>query len=76
MCICINCRHIHRCKIYEFIEKQHCKNKMLQKNNYFIPVDTIIVVHINKQNVSISLDWDLQECSSFVEEPGYWLLFS
>nr|YP_009392026.1 hypothetical protein [Periphykon beckeri]ARW60374.1 hypothetical protein [Periphykon beckeri] len=75
MCICINCKHIHLCKTYEFIDKQHHNNKNKQIINYFTPMNTIIIVNINKQNYSIYLDWDLQECSSFVEKPGNWLIF-
>nr|YP_010850996.1 hypothetical protein Ycf34 [Aphanocladia stichidiosa]WGH14050.1 hypothetical protein Ycf34 [Aphanocladia stichidiosa] len=75
MCICINCRHIHRCKTYEFIEKQHKDNKIKYISNYFIPMNTIIIVNINKKYLNIYLDWDLQECSSFIEKPGNWLTF-
>nr|YP_010851590.1 hypothetical protein Ycf34 [Echinothamnion hystrix]WGH14642.1 hypothetical protein Ycf34 [Echinothamnion hystrix] len=75
MCICINCRHIHRCKTYEFIEQQHNNHKIKQILNYFIPINTIIIVYINKKHVNIYLDWDLKECSSFVEKPGNWLTF-
>nr|YP_010619056.1 hypothetical protein PNW47_pgp126 [Pterosiphonia complanata]WAX03069.1 hypothetical protein [Pterosiphonia complanata] len=73
MCICINCRHIHLCKTYEFIKKQHNNNKINKKHNGFIPINTIIVVNINKHDLNIYLDWDLKECSSFIEQPGKWL---
>nr|ARW69293.1 hypothetical protein [Polysiphonia sp.] len=72
MCICINCRHINKCRTYKFIEKQHYSNKKLIKS-LFTPIKTTIVITINKKNNKIFLDWDLKECSSFVEEPGYWL---
>nr|ARW60576.1 hypothetical protein [Polysiphonia sp.] len=74
MCICINCRHIHQCKTYEFIEQQHEYHRNKQKTSYFIPAQTLILVNINKKYEQIFLDWDLKECSSFVEEPGYWLV--
>nr|YP_010619636.1 hypothetical protein PN023_pgp128 [Tayloriella tenebrosa]WAX03649.1 hypothetical protein [Tayloriella tenebrosa] len=73
MCICINCRHIHLCKTYEFIEKQHLNDKASKKRNSFIPIKTMIIVRINKQHLNIYLDWDLKECSSFVEQPGNWI---
>nr|YP_009399480.1 hypothetical protein [Dictyomenia sonderi]ARW69086.1 hypothetical protein [Dictyomenia sonderi] len=72
MCICINCRHIHLCKTYEFIEKQHNSHKTSNNKHNFIPINTVIIVNINKQNFNIYFDWDLQECSSFVEQPGRW----
>nr|YP_009398224.1 hypothetical protein [Thaumatella adunca]ARW67410.1 hypothetical protein [Thaumatella adunca] len=74
MCICINCRHIHNCQTYLFIEKQHHNNKLIRHNKTFIPIHTIINVNINQNLNKVSLDWDLQECSSFIEEPGYWLI--
>nr|ARW60172.1 hypothetical protein [Laurencieae sp.] len=74
MCICINCRHIHNCITYKFIEKQHNKNKVLRNNNNsFIPINTTININVNKNNEEILIDWDLVECLSFVEKPGNWL---
>nr|YP_010618861.1 hypothetical protein PN064_pgp129 [Deltalsia parasitica]WAX02874.1 hypothetical protein [Deltalsia parasitica] len=72
MCICINCKYINICKTYKFIEKQHNNNNS-STQNYFIPISTIIIVNINKHNLNIYLDWDVKECSSFVEQPGEWI---
>lgn len=75
MCICINCKHIRRCKTYEFIEAKHYKQNTKKKSlTSFIPINTIIAVNINKQKRNITLDWDLRQCSSFIEQPGYWLV--
>lgn len=71
MCICINCRHIYKCQTYQFIEIQHGSKESRQSN--FIPVQTVIVVNINKQFDDLLLDWDLKECASFIEKPGNWL---
>lgn len=73
MCICINCRHVHNCTIYKIIQKQH-QQKTYSPEIVFIPSDTIINININQSNNLIKFDWDLVECSSFVEEPGKWLL--
>nr|YP_010619441.1 hypothetical protein PN189_pgp129 [Xiphosiphonia pinnulata]WAX03454.1 hypothetical protein [Xiphosiphonia pinnulata] len=73
MCICINCKHIDLCKTYKFIEKQHSNYNLNKKQNYFIPINTMIIVSINKQNLNIYLDWDVKECLSFVEQPGKWI---
>lgn len=73
MCICINCRHIHNCKTYHFIDRQHRNLNMYLDKYNFSPLKTIINVHINKKNKQTIFDWDLKECSSFTEEPGYWL---
>nr|YP_009395558.1 hypothetical protein [Vertebrata isogona]ARW64626.1 hypothetical protein [Vertebrata isogona] len=73
MCICINCRHISKCTVYSFIQKQH--NNFFRNNNKmsFNPPNTIIHISINKNQKEILLDWDLKECVSFAEEPGNWL---
>nr|WGH13061.1 hypothetical protein Ycf34 [Echinothamnion sp.] len=73
MCICINCKHLVECKTYKFIEQQHNNHKIKPISNHFIPINTIIIVNINKKNLRTYLDWDVQECSSFVEQPGNWL---
>lgn len=73
MCICVNCRHINKCKIYKFIEKQHKIEKSLNtKDIKFLPPKTIIEINIKKKISNTIIDWDLVECSSFVEKPGLW----
>lgn len=76
MCICINCRHIHNCQTYWFIEQQHLKyeNSLKAKKNGFTPINTLIKININKINNHTVVDWDLVECLSFVERPGHWLI--
>nr|YP_009396780.1 hypothetical protein [Ophidocladus simpliciusculus]ARW65966.1 hypothetical protein [Ophidocladus simpliciusculus] len=74
MCICINCRHIHYCQTYLFIEKQHKINQVKVNKSLFMPIYTIVNIKFNKQYKKISLDWDLIECLSFVEKPGHWLI--
>nr|YP_009396577.1 hypothetical protein [Vertebrata australis]ARW65763.1 hypothetical protein [Vertebrata australis] len=76
MCICINCRHINKCSIYTFIKHQHYSYCSSNSNKLFNPNDTIIYVSINKNQKNILLDWDLKECTSFVEKPGNWLTFN
>nr|YP_010197967.1 hypothetical protein LK227_pgp135 [Gracilaria multipartita]UAD86383.1 hypothetical protein [Gracilaria multipartita] len=73
MCICVNCRHVHSCATYYLIQKQH--NYRYSKkiiSNYFIPKEALINININITNKNICFDWDLIECLSFVEIPGYW----
>nr|QCI04873.1 hypothetical protein [Bornetia secundiflora] len=79
MCICVNCRHIHYCATYKFIEKQHqidINNHIIY--NQFIPSQNTIQINIKtKQKSSHTiLDWDLIECLSFMEKPGTWLLLN
>lgn len=75
MCICINCRHIKKCKIYKFIEEQHQGKIIKIYSSIFCPSDTIISVNMKKDKSNIILDWDLKECSSFVEKPNNWNIF-
>nr|YP_009293664.1 hypothetical protein Rhodyp_068 [Rhodymenia pseudopalmata]AOM64346.1 hypothetical protein Rhodyp_068 [Rhodymenia pseudopalmata] len=73
MCICINCIHVCNCNTYALIQRQHGRyaENILQD---FIPVNTLIKISISSLiNVSM-FDWDLQECSSFTEKPGNWLI--
>nr|UAD87782.1 hypothetical protein [Gracilaria textorii] len=76
MCICVNCRHVHNCFTYYLIQKQHnyrYNNKII--SNYFIPKEALIHININTNHTdkNIWFDWDLIECLSFVEIPGYWI---
>nr|YP_010198374.1 hypothetical protein LK148_pgp136 [Gracilaria pachydermatica]UAD86790.1 hypothetical protein [Gracilaria pachydermatica] len=76
MCICVNCRHVHSCVTYHLIQKQHnyrYNSKIV--NNYFIPKEALIYININTNHTdkNIWFDWDLIECLSFVEIPGYWI---
>ena len=74
MCICINCRHIHNCITYKFISTQHQHKSQENKDHPgFFPTDTIISVNLGRKKNLIYTDWDLIECLSFIEKPGYWL---
>lgn len=73
MCVCINCYHVTNCSTYFSIEKQHQKTK-LNINPNFVPQSPIIKVNLISNGNKTELDWDVIECTSFVEEPGKWLL--
>nr|QOS04645.1 hypothetical protein [Sarcopeltis skottsbergii] len=72
MCICINCRHVHHCSTYKFIQKQH-KQDSLNTKIIFLPINTLIQININQSLYSSKFDWDLTECLSFIEKPGNWI---
>nr|WCH58136.1 hypothetical protein [Cystoclonium purpureum f. stellatum] len=74
MCICVNCRHVNNCSTYRVIEKQHSQNLNQKNNSSFIPMNTLIQVNIHKNLYYVKFEWDLVECLSFVEKPGYWLV--
>nr|QCI05544.1 hypothetical protein [Crouania attenuata] len=74
MCICVNCRHIKICRTYLFIEQQHKQQKKIDIVKQFVPSNTIVTVNLYYRTyMNIKLDWDLIECSSFIEKPGYWI---
>nr|QCI04487.1 hypothetical protein [Antithamnion hubbsii] len=73
MCICINCRHLHYCKTYSFIETQHNLSKKHDISS-FIPINTLMQINLKIYNNQYTLDWDLIECLSFIEYPGSWLI--
>ena len=73
MCICINCRHVNKCKTYEIIQQQH-HQKIKSNEEKFVPINTLIKININQYNNVYQFDWDLIECLSFIEKPGQWLL--
>nr|YP_009314085.1 Hypothetical protein ycf34 [Izziella formosana]SCW22339.1 Hypothetical protein ycf34 [Izziella formosana] len=73
MCICINCIYVHECSTYELITRQHHKNYRDKKqNSLFDPYNPILNVNYIQINNKIHLDWDVIECLSFIEKPGYW----
>nr|ARO91286.1 conserved hypothetical plastid protein [Rhodochaete parvula]ASK39635.1 hypothetical protein Rhodc_094 [Rhodochaete parvula] len=72
MCICINCYHVSNCVTYYSVETQHEKEHLNIKP-CFLPQFPIIDVNIQTSYKIVILDWDVIECSSFVEQPGKWL---
>nr|QVY58442.1 hypothetical protein [Kappaphycus striatus] len=73
MCVCINCQHVHDCIIYKIIQQQHNQQSSVQHILFFIPFQPLIEVNIYNTSNNIRTEWDLVECLSFVEQPGYWL---
>nr|YP_010903444.1 hypothetical protein REP88_pgp131 [Hypnea cryptica]WCH55897.1 hypothetical protein [Hypnea cryptica] len=73
MCICINCQHVKNCTIYKIILIQHNQPISKRHHTLFTPNNTLLQVSINQTYYDIKLEWDLVECSSFVEKPGFWL---
>nr|YP_010485067.1 hypothetical protein Ycf34 [Hypnea cervicornis]UVW80761.1 hypothetical protein Ycf34 [Hypnea cervicornis] len=74
MCICINCQHVKNCTTYRIILIQHNQPISGTDKMEFTPENTLIQININQVDYNIKLEWDLVECSSFVEKPGFWLV--
>nr|YP_001936326.1 conserved hypothetical plastid protein Ycf34 [Heterosigma akashiwo]ABV65932.1 conserved hypothetical plastid protein Ycf34 [Heterosigma akashiwo]ABV70073.1 conserved hypothetical plastid protein Ycf34 [Heterosigma akashiwo]BBA18148.1 photosystem I assembly protein Ycf3 [Heterosigma akashiwo]BBA18287.1 photosystem I assembly protein Ycf3 [Heterosigma akashiwo]BBA18426.1 photosystem I assembly protein Ycf3 [Heterosigma akashiwo] len=74
MCICLNCEYIDFCQQYHFIEKKHIEKHINQYPN-FVPTQVITKINIYSTNNELEIEWDIIECLSFKEKPGYWVLF-
>ena len=72
MCICINCKLVDRCLTYHDVEKNHGVDHICDIPN-FKPKKPYIHVSIVKDlKGDFKTDWDVQSCSSFLEEIGKW----
>lgn len=67
--------YIHNCLTYHKITKQHGTQDISQKSQ-FDPSQPIIHVSINCNFNSTQVDWDIVECSSFIDSPGQWIIYS
>ena len=72
MCICINCKLIDRCKTYHDVEKNHGVEHICYTPNFKPKKPYIHVSIIKDLNGDFKSDWDVQSCSSFIEEAGKW----
>ena len=75
MCICINCLFIRNCKSYRFVEEMHNISSASRniKNHYLSPKQTIIKNEILTISNDLKIkDWDIKECTNFVEKSGNW----
>jgi hypothetical protein len=74
MCICINCLYVHKCATYEIVTTQHIGvNNKGRLKKLFSPCNPIIHVNFIYTSEHTKSDWDIVECSSFMEEPGNWI---
>ena len=76
MCICINCFYLKTCSTYKFIEEKHNLRTAFQLSEEKIfPKQTIIKTEINvSPTKEVWKDWDVSECTNFLESPGNWFL--
>nr|YP_010902848.1 hypothetical protein REP59_pgp132 [Hypnea flava]WCH54902.1 hypothetical protein [Hypnea flava] len=73
MCICINCQHVKDCTTYKTILVQHDQPISRENDIIFTPKNTLVQINMNQSLYNVKLEWDIAECSSFVEKPGFWL---
>lgn len=71
MCICINCRFLDDCVGYYKVELKH-NEPHLNETPSFYPHQPIVNVMLNHEK---EIEWDVIDCLSFSELPGYWQNF-
>lgn len=73
MCICLNCDRIISCKIYNVISKKHQENQIIF-SSCFSPQSPIIQILLSSFKNGVFLEWDVNECLSFEDNPGIWII--
>ncbi|CAM9093571.1 unnamed protein product [Sphacelaria rigidula] len=76
MCICLNCSQINNCYTYKFVAIKHGEQiKSIRKNFY---PQSPILFGLNKfsKKKNYLIEWDINQCLSYEEKPGNWLISS
>lgn len=77
MCICLNCERINNCNIFIAIEEKHKENYKRKIKNYFFPQSPILLcINFFSKKKSYVFEWDVNECLSYQEKGGIWLVCS
>ncbi|CAL8412494.1 unnamed protein product [Dictyota dichotoma] len=71
MCICLNCNRILSCKIYNLISEKH---QEILLDSSFSPQSPIIQILLSSFKNGLFFEWDVNECLSFEENPGIWII--
>lgn len=78
MCICLNCNRITNCEVYFIVEQKHNekKNHHTKKSLFFPQSPTLMCINFFSQKNLYLLEWDVNECLSYQEKPGNWMVFN
>nr|YP_010127890.1 conserved hypothetical plastid protein [Lessonia flavicans]QPP20417.1 conserved hypothetical plastid protein [Lessonia flavicans] len=78
MCICLNCNRIDNCEIYFIVEQKHNEKKKYHKKKrpFFPQSPTLLCINFFSKKKLYLSEWDVNECLSYQEKPGSWMLFS
>jgi len=76
MCICLNCSQINNCYTYESVAIKHGE-QIESTGKIFYPQSPILfgLNKFSKKN-SYLIEWDINQCLSYEEKPGNWLISS
>ena len=70
MCICVNCKLLDKCMTYHDVEKNHGVDHICDMPTFKPKKPYINVSIIEDLNGDFKTEWDVQSCSSFLEETG------
>ena len=73
MCICLNCDRINRCRVYSIIEQQHQEKIKCQTKPFSPQAPILLCINFFSKKRLYALEWDVNECLSYEENPGSWL---
>lgn len=74
MCICLNCKRLNYCQIYSIVEQKHGE-KQSNLEILFAPQSPILTcINFFSKKKLYTLEWDVNECLSYQEKPGNWLI--
>lgn len=76
MCICLNCSQINNCYTYESVALKHGEQTK-SRGKIFYPQSPILfgLSKFSKKK-SYLIEWDINQCLSYEEKPGNWLISS
>ena len=74
MCICLNCSRLNSCQIYSIVEQKHGE-KQEHIKTFFSPQSPILTcINFFSKEKLYTIVWDVNECLSYQEKPGSWLI--
>nr|QWK42107.1 hypothetical protein [Pseudochorda nagaii] len=76
MCICLNCERINNCEIYSIIEQKHNEKRKRVENIFFPQSPILLCINFFSKKKNYLFEWDVNECLSYQEKPGKWLLLN
>ena len=73
MCICVNCHWVDRCQAYHAVERQHGAAHLNPSPDINPQEPNIHINLVDLPDGGTGVEWDVQDCRSFLEDYGRWL---
>ena len=74
-CICINCKYLKECAAYHKVESKHDERHLNEYPSFYPDHPIVNILLLNNSNKQTQIEWDVVDCLSFIEMPGYWINF-